>query len=272
MNLFDIIQLHLPQATATNYKLHLAVSNGREDPLDVFFAGNFEKWQSWQGQKNFERPYIVSLIKLPGSDRWLFARCYEQLGRSWVEEPAPHHSYKTREVQETTALAGRVVVQFHRSGRASYLNADRWAPDLEVSELLPERMSVGTFPGYNHVRINKATLDLVTGQEVASWRGALSNVLGIYLITDTKTGKLYVGSATGQDGIWARWCGYSATGHGGNKDLRAVLKEKGREYAQGWQWSILEIADTHATDEEILARESHWKEVLDSREHGYNAN
>ena len=58
----------------------------------------------------------------------------------------------------------------------------------------------------------------------------------------------------------------------GNRDLRKVLADKGANHAARWQWSILEIADTHATSEEVLQRESHRKKVFYSRVHGYNAN
>ncbi len=167
MNLYDIIGLHHPEVRPQNSKLHLAThpGGGSNGPLEAFFGGFFEGWQSWQSKKNFERPYVVSLIKLHG-ERWLFAGCYRRLGRSWVEEPSPPHwSYQTEELGELAPLAGRLVVHFRRSGRASYLNAERWAERLEVGELLPKRMSVGDFPGYHHLVISKATLDVVVRQQ-----------------------------------------------------------------------------------------------------------
>lgn len=36
------------------------------------------------------------------------------------------------------------------------------------------------------------------------------------------TGKLYVGKADGEDGIWGRWLSYAATVHGGNVGLKQV--------------------------------------------------
>lgn len=273
MLLFEVLALHFPDIAPRRTKLHLATWNGEDNPLDVYFAGDFEEWQSRQAKKNFERDFIVSLIKLSGRDRWLFAGSYRSQGRSRVEHPTwPHWSYKTTEIEETSALSGRLVVGFKRSGRAAYLNADKWAPKLVVSELLPRRMAVGDFPGYHNLLIDRATLTLIVSQGVPSWRGALSAVAGVYLITDASTGKLYVGSATGTGGIWARWAAYAKSGHGGNRDLRKLLKAEGTEYARHFQYAVLEIADTHASSEEVLARESHWKSVLRSREHGYNAN
>jgi len=51
-----------------------------------------------------------------------------------------------------------------------------------------------------------------------------------------------------------------------------LLKENGSEHASGFQYSILEIADTHASDQDVIDREVHWKNVLDSRLHGLNGN
>ena len=100
----------------------------------------------------------------------------------------------------------------------------------------------------------------------------MANVAGVYLITDTANGKNYVGSTIGEFGIWQRWCEYSQNGHGGNKELKKILNENGKSYSNNFQYSILEIADTHSSNEDILARESFWKDILCSRTYGYNGN
>ena len=115
-------------------------------------------------------------------------------------------------------------------------------------------MEIADFPGFVWVSVTKRELDLVVTQNVASWESALASVSGVYLITDAATGKFYVGSATGEGGIWARWASYSATGHGGNKELRALLKGEGTDYAANFRFSVLETADTHTTPDEIVQR------------------
>ena len=113
----------------------------------------------------------------------------------------------------------------------------------------------------------------VTFQDNRSGNFSLANVAGVYVIADRQTGKLYVGSATGTEGIWSRWCAYSATGHGNNRELIDLLQREGHAYAQQFQFGVLEIADTHASADDILRRESHWKDLLLTRvPHGYNAN
>lgn len=83
---------------------------------------------------------------------------------------------------------------------------------------------------------------------------------------------MYVGSPYGQDGIWGRWSQYSSSGHGNNKELRALINEIGAESTETFRFSILEVADIHASKNDILARESHWKRVLMASSHGFNAN
>lgn len=269
--LFDLLSVNASSINEEDCKIHLAVWNGNEDPVDVFLAGEFEGWQSWQSRKNFERKYIISLLQLPGVDKWLFAGGFKSEGCSYIEK-GNCHRYKTHEIDELKEFSGRLVVLFTRSGRQSYLNAENWSNDITVYEIKPKRMVVEEFPGYNKIKLSKRKLEIIISQSIESWRVALLNVSGVYLIADTNTGKLYVGSATGDGGIWQRWVEYAENGHGGNKELKEVLKKKGERYSDKFQYSILEITDTHASTNDVLERESHWKDVMCSRQHGYNAN
>jgi len=59
MNLFEILGLKFPTIIPKECKIHLAVWNGDDNPIDAYLSGGFEKWQSWQTKKNFERKYII---------------------------------------------------------------------------------------------------------------------------------------------------------------------------------------------------------------------
>jgi hypothetical protein len=111
---------------------------------------------------------------------------------------------------------------------------------------------------------------LLAKQRPAAWLTALRSVGGVYLISDTSNGKLYVGSAYGDGGIWDRWEDYAKNGHGGNKDLVELLQTEGKEHASKFQFSILEICDLLSTKDEVIARENHWMNVLLTRDFGYN--
>lgn len=251
-----------------SYKVHLATGTTWL-PLDAFYEGRFKEWQEDQSARNFSRDMVIGLIHL-GDTRWLFAGVYRVRGCELCENG--RFRYSTELIDGQDDLIGRVVVEHRRTARASYLIGMPDGGPFVVAEILAQPMTVGDFPGYTSVCETYARLRIIVKQNLPSWRGALANMKGVYLITDLATGKLYVGSATGGDGLWQRWCAYVANGHGGNRDLKAVLNEHGADYVQNFQYSLLEVADSRATDEYVLGREAFWKEVLDSRRHGYNSN
>jgi hypothetical protein len=270
MRLMDLLRLLDSDLDARDAKIHLASHNGREDPLDQYRAGTFDRWQSWQSRQNFERQFVISLIQMPVVHTWLFAGAYSSYG---CDPDGDGFVYRLEARQSCLDVAGRAVVHFERPSRQSYLNADRWIDSINVHEIRPERLILPDFPGFKALHLSKAQLDMIVKQDQGSWRAALSSVAGIYLIADKETGRFYVGSAVGEGGIWQRWLQYSTTAHGGNKELKELLGNDDRmKRAGALQFSVLEIADTHASEAEILERESHWKRVLLTRIHGLNAN
>jgi len=223
VRLFDLLQVASPGLEPEHCKLHLATWNGEEDPLDVFLAGNFEEWQRWQTKRNFKRKHIIALIALPASNQWLFAGLYTSHGVEWKEQHNLYYYQLARDLS-CTEYEGRLVVAFSRTGRQSYLNAENWASEISVAELKAEKLSIAEFPGYRNINLSKGELETIVRQSLESWRTALTNFAGVYVISDTESGKLYVGSAIGEGGLWQRWSQYAATGHGGNKELRELLR------------------------------------------------
>jgi hypothetical protein len=269
MEIFSLLSLLDSLVTPQRTKIHLASFNQIDRPIDVYLAGKFDEWQRFQTKRNFEREFVLSLISLPESNKWLFAGVHKS-GEAKANNTG--FIYPLVEESSCSELNGRLVVDFVRSGRQSYLNAERWVEQLLVSEIRPERMAIQHFPGYRNVNISREELMLVTTQALDSWRAALSSVAGVYLISDTNSGKLYVGSASGEGGIWQRWNDYANSGHGGNVELKRLSKDVGIKCFETFRYSILEIADIHESPEGIRKRESHWKEVLLSKEFGMNLN
>ena len=140
--------------------------------------------------------------------------------------------------------------------------------NLEVVEVKRNENNA-VFPGYEDVCVSWKELDRVINTE--SWKTALQNMKGVYLITDKSNGKLYVGSATGSEMIWGRWKDYLNTGHGGNVELKKLKFEHIQKY---FQYTILDIYKPSTDDQDILDREDWWKDVLMSRDsrRGYNLN
>ena len=146
--------------------------------------------------------------------------------------------------------------------------------DMEVLQLLPAAFDGDEFPGYDNVRLSYVQLASILERRKQSWIAALENQKAVYLITDTYNGKLYVGSATSDSGmLLQRWSNYVENGHGGNKELVTLVKEKGFDYVQKYfQYSILENYNAKIDDHVVLKREAWWKDTLHSRQFGYNAN
>ncbi len=267
IKLIDLIRLAGVQLA--DFKIHCATGMG-PTPLEAFFDGSFRQWQEHQNQKNFQCEHVLSLIHL-GGDRWLFPGVYavEGVARgTWKESPC--YRYSTRELDGLEHLTGKAIVQFDKTFRASYLRGEKYVDRLLVAAIREQRMTIGDFPGYNSVLLSYHMLKTVLREANPSWRTGLANVAGVYVITDISDGKLYVGSAFGGEGIWQRWSEYAKTGHGGNKELRALLRQNGDGYADSFQFSLLEVCDLSSSDDYVLARESHWKTVLRSREFGLN--
>ena len=100
----------------TEFKLHLAKSNGLEEPYDVM-KRDFEEWQGWnehKGIKNrFNRPKIFTIIKVPGKeDTYTF-------GGIFRVENCYHNHYDVSLCNEYVDLIGNTFVDFHISLRGS---------------------------------------------------------------------------------------------------------------------------------------------------------
>jgi len=117
MNLFPLLNLSLPELKPEECKVHLAQGNNSE-PLDLFYSGEFEAWQSTQTQKNFGRPFVISLIQLPQKNQWLFAGCFRSLSVS-QDKSNGYWTYETEELAEGSELVGRLVIDFQRSALAT---------------------------------------------------------------------------------------------------------------------------------------------------------
>jgi hypothetical protein len=269
IKLTDFLQACKVPLDLHSYKIHLA-TGFPNPPLEAFFQGKFKEWQEWQTRRNFPRKQVIGLIALPERNRWLFAGVYKVVGIRSVSND--HVEYDTELLLGQDDLIGRIVVEYDRQARQPYLNGPIDGGKYFISEIREKKLTIQEFPGYDSVCISYSELKIIIEQNISSWRGALANIKGIYLIADRKNGKHYVGCATGDAGIWQRWSSYAATGHGGNKELVDLLASLPSDYASNFQYSILEIADFHTSDQTIFHRESYWKNILLSRIYGYNSN
>jgi hypothetical protein len=273
LKLIDLIRI--AGVDLGSYKIHCAIVNKQSgsDPLQAYFSDSFDSWQSEQTQKNFQCDQVLSLISLGSSLRWLYVGVYKVDGEPEAVVGKGHRFwYRMSRVSGLEHLDGRVVVDFEKNFRASYLVGSTHENSIYVNSIRDERMSIADFPGFHSVRLPFALLQAVIRQAHPSWRAALGSISGVYLIADLKTGRQYIGSAYGGVGIWQRWTVYANTGHGGNHQLRELLRLHGEQYAENFQFSLIEVCDINANAEYIIGRECHWKDVLLTRDFGLNSN
>lgn len=270
LKVFDLLGLLQPRLDPHEVKIHFAMYNGEEDPIDVYLGGRFDEWQRWQSKLNFERPYVLSLIETSQKHVWMFAGLHKSAKTTGLKDG--QYYYPLVEDPSCSSLKGRLFVRFEKNFRQCYPYAENYASEIVVTELRDAPLSVARFPGYRKVDLSYDELCLIYRQQIQDWTGALSSVAGVYLITDTLDNKLYVGSASGQGGIWQRWSDYATTGHGGNVELKTLLGSGDASRARHFRYTILEIADIHDDSASIIERETHWKKILLSRVCGLNRN
>lgn len=204
-------------------------------------------------------PLWVVFIR-EGGDRARLWSVVECLGES--ENNGVRRAFNMSVSAHMADLRSRLVIGW-RSPRAWRLNGPTAAayPVLEIADAQPI-----PFPGFDRLVLSHAQLQAVMREHrYGSWRTALSSVVGIYLITDTRSGRPYVGKADGEETVRQRWHAYATNGHGGNAELRGLDPSS-------FRFSLLRVFDPATPTRDIDAAESHFKEALDSRRHGLNRN
>ncbi|MCM3516578.1 GIY-YIG nuclease family protein [Nocardioides sp. P86] len=213
-------------------------------------------------------PVWLNFLAEPGR-RSRFWGAFENHGEIESERTDVLRFFDLRPSDFMSLLANRLTIEWSK-------DAINWAkkgtvasafPIVEIAD--PEAVA---FPGYDNVLLDLPGLRaMVEDPRYAAWRTALGSVQGIYLITDTSTGKQYVGKADGGERILGRWSTYGRDGHGGNVALRD-LKNADAEHSRHFQWSLLRVFGPSTPTAEVDAAEAHFKRALLSREFGLNRN
>jgi hypothetical protein len=258
-------------------KLHLATSDGRDQPLNVL-SQYWDWWLGWNsyfpGKDEFNRRYIVSFAQVYYEpQRWLFGGVFEKKELRELADGGRIYDIEFRD-DILPGFLKRLKVSYKLAARRVRWNMETLVDQIYVAEILPAEYEGAPFPGLGSINLPLAELQEIVRLQRSDWRGPLENVKGVYVIHDRATGKPYVGSAYGDVGLWARWSQYAATVHGGNKELRELVAREGAAYAtRNLTFALLEWMVGTASDDEARRREGHWKDVLMSRQpFGLNAN
>jgi len=267
--------LRLSQRDLDRTKIKFNQYNGDIAPIEVYLRDPEEvnnSWLFWRETKRFFNvgQIAICLIELP-YDTWLLSTIKEISRELEIKSGI---NYEGAELEDYQPFFGRVIVKYHKSIRTHVFNAGTVMDKLEVVQILPSVYDGMDFPGYDKVRLSYGQLATIIRRRKRDWVAALENQKAVYLITDMASGKQYIGSAYGDNGmLLQRWTSYVNDGHGGNKLLKEVVDGLGLAYvAQNFQYSILENYNARVDKRIIIERESWWKEVLGSRAFGLNAN
>jgi hypothetical protein len=193
------------------------------------------------------------------TDEALFVGLYSVMYRGLLEEDQlmphmPAQMYKAASWdrydltlrQSLSDLIGRLVVDWGARQWVQYPHKNN-KPVVELRAEFKEP----DFPGFLNFIKPLSEIDSLP----SNWITALKSCRGIYCLSCPRTKEQYVGSATGEEGFWQRWQDYVRTRHGGNVTL------KSRDPSD-YQVSILEVAGSALTDDEISKLEQRWMKKI----------
>lgn len=269
----DLLQLSPEDLSKTKIKFNQY--NGEVSPMEVYLQNpdNVNNtWLFWRTKRRYFNvgETAICFFKL-SSNTWLLSTIKQVTRELGINNGI---NYEGDELEKYQPYYGRVVVKYRKTHQTQVIFANKVINELEVEQILPSVFDGIDFPGYDKVRVSYSQLSTIIHRHKRDWIAALENQKAVYLITDTESGKQYVGSAYGENGmLLQRWANYVNDGHGGNKLLKEIVAESGIGYvAQNFQYSILENYNARVEKRIILERESWWKETLGSRAFGLNAN
>jgi hypothetical protein len=177
--------------------------------------------------------------------------------------------YALSECEDLLPFDNRLVIEWGKA-TVSWVQSQ---VDKEVWQLLP-RGFISSFPGWDQVFISHQELKAIIANPDGNpdWHHFLSSHDGVYVILDTKSGKLYVGSAyadtESNSGLWGRWSGYAKTGDNSNLGM-VELMDLDPNHCDHFKYSIHHVFPKGTkTKKEVLNFESKLKDKLGTRGDG----
>ena len=226
--------------------------------IDKFIA-----YQSEQKEDRFKDvDYIVSFIGEEGTTARLVG-VYQVLG--YDEERAERVAtgkfyYKMKKVTgDIDEYNERVIIDWGKSA----ISWHQWLNKNDKNVVAIEKKGIDwVCPNYEEIKLPYEQLARIINDNIDIWKHKLTACNCIYVISDSKTGKLYVGSTYNLDGIWGRWKEYANTGHGGNVELIKLLGEDPNYAKDNFTWSILQTLPLKINEKEAVRIETLWKDKL----------
>lgn len=205
----DFIRPPNPERTKIKFNMHAGNTDKRA--WDLLLEDDPEwmimnQWKTKQVNNNLNHAdYLIALAQYYpyGPEYFMFGGMFKV--EKILPEVCKAPGYQLTLMDEYSEYIKRLIIKLEKPiGRdvynRRYDNIERLKP--EIYELAPNT-KLGNFPGYQNVSLTHQEMQQIVFRNEPSWKEALSHVKGVYVITDTATGKLYIGSASGNtEGIW----------------------------------------------------------------------
>ena len=222
----------------------------------------FINYQAEQSEDRFKDvDYIVSFIGEEGTTARMVG-VYRVLGHD--EEKMKRIAngrffYRMEEVPGFDELNERVIIDWGKSA----ITWHQWLHKNDKDVVAIERKGIDwVCPDYEEIMLSYEQLQRIFNDQISVWKNKLSSSNCIYVISDSMSGNLYVGSTYNREGIWGRWKDYASTGHGGDVELVKLL-EADPDYAKKYfTWAILQVLPLGIQDEKAISIETLWKNKL----------
>ena len=284
MKFVDFFQVKHPELTKVKFNMN---AGNRNLPAWEFLLNDDPRWIEMNAHRRITRnpsnnldkaQYLLAFAQYTdyGPDYFIFGGMYEVK----IKQPQVNNGvgYSLTLMNDYRDLIKRLIIKVNAPvGRDVYC---RWFNKLQSSKLNPEIYELkkevvqDVFPGYKNVCLKHKDLQRIINSGDPSWKTALSNVSGVYCITDIATGKIYIGSAYGAQGLWQRWSAYANVKNltGGNKAFTELKIRGANRIIDNFTYSILEVFDPNVSEQEVRIREQYWKKVFQSIKFGMNKN
>lgn len=238
---------------------------GYEDVYDLYRHDKnaFLKYQSAQSKPVFhDVDYIVSFIG-EDNNKARFVGVYKIIAEKPMDDehrtdPRDIYYYEMEELDGFDEMKERVIIRWNNA-----IAWNQWYKNEMAVIEIAKGFDPIPFTGYLNFIVTFDELTEIINKQYEEWKSMLSNIYGVYAIRDTKTNKLYIGSAyEKKEGIWHRWEKYVKTGgHGGNKTL-IELVESDPNYAKNFRFTLLTIASMDTPAKIVIDQEQLYKKKL----------
>lgn len=227
--------------------------------------------------RNISTKYCLQFIRLDKDqkwEQWLFLGAYENCGvKSFADG---HQMYDLKLMDRFSHFVERLIVEYKKiqGPKQAKIKIENIETITVVSVLEKKYIQVNKpFEGYDKISLSFKELKTIIKSNADNWRILLENINCVYAITDSLTGKVYIGSTYGYNGVWQRWsCYVDTNGLGGDVVLKDLI-EKDPNYGNNFVFTVIEcFFNRDGNASYILERETYWKQVFTTRIFGNNRN